>query len=161
MHLCADACCRFYSVDIFHKGHNLQCLCYLLFYKWWKPHFLISKRIFCWFLLNYTDFAHKIWHIKPSKYDSTFGTKISICLKKVRGMRLWIRTSTFNKQWPKYMSMFDTWLSNVINTESILYLYWMIPLMNYKAAKSDKLTKQSRYVGYSLRSMIDAQSRTI
>ncbi len=72
-----------------------QCLCYLLFYKWWKPHFLISKRVFNWFFLNYTDFAHKISHIKPSKDDSTFGTKISICLKKVGGMRLWIGTSTF------------------------------------------------------------------
>ncbi len=59
-----------------------QCLCYL-FYKWWKPHFLISKRVFRRFLLNYTDFAHKLSHIKPSKYDSTFSTKISICLKKV------------------------------------------------------------------------------
>ncbi len=73
-----------------------QCLCYLLFYKWWKQHFLISKRVFRWFLLNYTGFAHKIAHTKPSKYDSTFGTKISICLKKVGGMRLWIGTSTFN-----------------------------------------------------------------
>ena len=73
-----------------------QCLCYLLFYKWW-PRFLISKRVFRWFLLNYiTDFAHKISHIKPSKYDSSFGTKISICLKKVGGMRLWIVTSTFD-----------------------------------------------------------------
>ncbi len=61
-----------------------QCLCYLLFYKWWEPRFLISKRVFRWFLRNYTDFAHKISHIKPSKYGSTFGTKIS--------MRLWIGT---------------------------------------------------------------------
>ncbi len=73
-----------------------QYLCYLLFYKWWKPRFLISKRVFRWFLPNYTDFAHTISHMKPSKYDSTFGTKISICLKKVVGMRLWIGTSTFN-----------------------------------------------------------------
>ncbi len=29
-----------------------RCLCYLLFYKWWKPRFLISKRVFRWFLLN-------------------------------------------------------------------------------------------------------------
>ncbi len=57
----------------------------ILFYKWWKPRFVISKRVFRWFLLNYTDFAHKISHIKPSKYDSTFGTKISICLKKMGG----------------------------------------------------------------------------
>ena len=43
---------------------------------------LISKPVFRWFLLNYTDFVHKISHTKPSKYDSTSGTKISICLKK-------------------------------------------------------------------------------
>ncbi len=43
-----------------------------------------------------TDFAHKISYTKPSKYDSTSGTKISICLKKFGGMRLWIGTSTFN-----------------------------------------------------------------
>ncbi len=66
-----------------------------MFYKWWKPRFLISKKVFGWFLLNYTDFAHKILHIKPSKYDSTFGNKISKCLKKSWGMRLWIGTSTF------------------------------------------------------------------
>ncbi len=35
------------------------------------------------FVLNYTDFATS--HIKPSKYDSTSGTKISICLKKIGG----------------------------------------------------------------------------
>ncbi len=70
-----------------HNVSNLrkQCLCYLLFYKWWKPCFLISKRVFRWFLQNYTDFAHEISHMKPSKYYSTFGTKISICLKKVGG----------------------------------------------------------------------------
>ncbi len=78
-------------------GSNLrkQCLCYLLFYKWWKPRLLISRSVFRWFLLNYTDFAHKISHTKPSKYDPTSGTKISICLKKFGGMRLWIGTSTF------------------------------------------------------------------
>ena len=26
-----------------------QCLCYLLFYKWWKLRFIISKRVFRWF----------------------------------------------------------------------------------------------------------------
>ncbi len=61
-----------------------QCLCYLLFYKWWKLCFLISKR-------------DETSHIKLPKYDSLFGTKISICLKKVGGMRLWIGTSSFNQ----------------------------------------------------------------
>ena len=41
---------------------------------------LISKPVFRWFLLNYTDFVHKISHTKPSKYDSTSGTKISIIM---------------------------------------------------------------------------------
>ncbi len=81
-----------------------ECLCYLLFYKWWKPRFLISKRVFRWFLLNYFEFAHQISHTRPSKYDSTFGTNISICLKKVGGMRLWIGTSTFNS-WNKISSV--------------------------------------------------------
>ncbi len=35
------------------------------------------------YFLKYTDYAHKISHAKPFKYDSTFGTKILICLKKV------------------------------------------------------------------------------
>ncbi len=77
-----------------------ECLRYLLFYKWWKPRFLISKRVFGWFLLNYIEFAHQISHIRSSKYDSTFGTKISICLKKVGGMRLWIGTTSTFKLMP-------------------------------------------------------------
>ena len=31
----------------------------------------------------YIEFAHQISHIRHSKYVSTFGTKISVCLKKV------------------------------------------------------------------------------
>ena len=58
------------------------------------------------FLLNYTDFAKKKSQIKPSTYDSTFDTKVSVCLKKRWGMRLYIRTSTFNAK--KFNS--DTWL---------------------------------------------------
>ncbi len=69
----------------FVSNWRKQCLCYLLFYKWWKPRFLNSKRVFRWFLLNYIKFARQISLIRPSKYDSTFGTKISICLKKVGG----------------------------------------------------------------------------
>ncbi len=39
---------------------------------------------FFWFLLNYTDFAHKISHIKPSKYDSIIsGTNIQMFEKKL------------------------------------------------------------------------------
>ncbi len=46
-------------------------------------HIFKFQRGFRWFLLNYTDFALKISRIKPSKYDSTFGTKVCVCLKKV------------------------------------------------------------------------------
>ena len=58
--------------------------------------FLISKRDFGWFHLHCTNFAHTTSHIKPSKYDSIFDAKISMCLKKVRGMTPWIRIATFN-----------------------------------------------------------------
>ncbi len=79
----------------FESNYRKQCLCCLLFLKWWKPRFLISERIFHWFLPNYNEFAHETSHTQLSKYDSTSGTKISICLKKIGGMRLWIGTSTF------------------------------------------------------------------
>ena len=63
---------------------------------------------------NYTEFMHETLHIKPSKYDSTSGTKIYICFifsfiylfffifilagegGDEAGIRLWIGTSTFN-----------------------------------------------------------------
>ncbi len=80
----------------FESNYRKQCLCYLLFLKWWKPHCLISERVFHWFLPNYKEFAHETSHTQPSKYDSNSGTKISIWLKKIGGMRLWIGTSTFN-----------------------------------------------------------------
>ncbi len=38
---------------------------------------------------------HENSQVKPSKYDSTSGTKFSICLKTIEGMRLSIGTSTF------------------------------------------------------------------
>ncbi len=80
----------------FESYYRKLCLCYLLFLKWWKPRFLISKTVFHWFLPNYKEFVHETSHIESSKYDSTSGTKIFICLKKFWGMRLWIGTSTFN-----------------------------------------------------------------
>ncbi len=67
------------------------------------------QEVFRWFLQNYTDFGHKISHIKPSKYDSTFGIKISIYLKKVRGMRLWIGTSTCKENIVKPMKWVEKW----------------------------------------------------
>ncbi len=81
----------------FESNTRKQCLYYLLFYKMVETTFsnfleglsLISPKL-------YTEFVHESLHIQPSKYDSTSGTKISICLKKVGGMRLWIGTSTFN-----------------------------------------------------------------
>ncbi len=84
----------------FENNYRKQCLCYLLILKWWKPRFLISERVFHRFLPNYKEFAHETSHTQPSKYDSTSGTNISICLKKIGGMRLWIGTSTF-----KYRSL--------------------------------------------------------
>ena len=47
--------------------------------------FLISESVFHWFLPIYKEFAHETSHIQFSKYDSTSGTKISICLKKFGG----------------------------------------------------------------------------
>ncbi len=69
-----------------NKRKRKQCLCYLLFYKMVETHFLIiSQRVFHWFYPNYREFVHETSHIQPSKYDSTSGTKISICLKKIGG----------------------------------------------------------------------------
>ncbi len=53
--------------------------------------FLISKRSF-----HCTVFVYATSHIKPSKHNSNYGTKISITFEKNWGMMLWIRTSTFN-----------------------------------------------------------------
>ena len=107
-----------YVCTSFVSNLRKQCLCYLLFYKWWKPRFLISKRVFRWFLLNYTDLAHKISHIKPSKYDTTFGTKISICLKKVWGIRMWIGTSSFNWPYPHWFLTHLVFLSSFLSSWS-------------------------------------------
>ena len=41
------------------------------------------------------EFSHPISPRTPEKYDSTFGTKITLCLKKIGGMMLWIMSSTF------------------------------------------------------------------
>ena len=89
-----------------------HCLCYLLFYNWWKPCLLFSKRVFRCFLLNYTDFAHEISHTKPSKYDSTFGTKISICLKKVGGWGCGSEQAPLMAPKPKYRlkGFFSVWM---------------------------------------------------
>ncbi len=55
----------------------------------------IFHRVFFYsLLLNYKEFVHETSHINPSKYDSTFLTKITM-FEKNRGMRLWIGTSTF------------------------------------------------------------------
>ena len=88
--------CRYVqTMYLICKQFEKQCECYLLFYKWWKPYFLISKRAFPWFLLNYTDFAHEISHIKPSNMTQLLEPKSPYVWKKF-GMRLFIRTSTFN-----------------------------------------------------------------
>ena len=73
----------------FASNLTKQCLCYILFYKWWKPHLVISKQIFCWFLLSNTDFVNKITH---TKLMTQLLVPKSPCLKKVGEMRLWIGT---------------------------------------------------------------------
>ena len=71
-------------------------LCYLLFYLVWCPRFLISKQHFRWFLLKYLEYSHKISPQKSEKYDmKTFGIKITVSLKKIGGMMLWIMSGTF------------------------------------------------------------------
>ncbi len=54
----------------FESNCRKQCLCDLLFLKWWKPRFLISERVFHWFLPNYRELAHETSHTEPY-YDST------------------------------------------------------------------------------------------
>ena len=41
------------------------------------------------------EYSHPISPCKSEKYDATFGTKITVCLKKIGGMMLWIMSSTF------------------------------------------------------------------
>ena len=75
------------------------------------------QEVFHWFLQNYTNFAHEISHIKPSKYDSTFGTKISM-FEKSWGMRLWIGTSTFKLQYSKVLWAFPFSIQS-----NLIYMY--------------------------------------
>ncbi len=51
-----------------------------LFYKMWQSHKRLNG-----FLLNYTAFVYTTTHIKPSKHDSTSGTKSQYLLKTVGG----------------------------------------------------------------------------
>ncbi len=37
-----------------------QCLCYLLFYEWWKPHFLTFKRFFFFFFADFSSKLHRL-----------------------------------------------------------------------------------------------------
>ncbi len=69
----------------FESNNRNQCLCYLLFYQMVETRFLISERVFHWFLPNYIQFVHETSHTQPSKYNATSGTRISICLKKIGG----------------------------------------------------------------------------
>ncbi len=75
---------------------------------------------FFWFLLNYTDFVLKISHTKPSKYDSTFGTKISICL-----LRLLIGTSIFN-YWVLILYHVQWSVTEMCHLMFTWYLHWEI-----------------------------------
>ncbi len=66
--------------------------------------FLNSKRVFHWFLFNFTDFVTcmPLHTFQPSKYDSTSGAKISMFEKKSWEMRLYIRT----RPWTEYFIIF-------------------------------------------------------
>ncbi len=112
----------------FESSNRKQCLCYFLFLKWWKPRFLISERVFHWFLPDYKEFAHETSHTQPSKYDSNSGTKISMCLKKIGGMRLWIGTSTF-----KLITNITCDEKKHLNFNNVQILVWMSIIEVYES----------------------------
>ena len=47
------------------------------------------------------EYSHPISPCKSEKYDATFGTTITVCLKKIGGMMLWIMSGTFNPNPPR------------------------------------------------------------
>ena len=53
----------------FRSNRRKLCLCYLLFYLVWWPHFLISKQHVRWFLLKCLEYSHQISPQKSKKYD--------------------------------------------------------------------------------------------
>ncbi len=75
------------------------------------------QRRFCWFFLNCSDFMHQISHTKPSKCDSIFGTKISVCLKiKIGGWgcgtkQAAVKGKTCQKRttWCPFLTYLKTW----------------------------------------------------
>ena len=81
---------------LFGSNEENPCLCCILFYILVVTTFRIFKQHFHWFLPNYMEFSHPISPRTSEKYDSTFGTKITVCLKKFWGMMLWIMSGTFN-----------------------------------------------------------------
>ncbi len=86
------------------KHFEKPMLMLILFYKWWKPRFLISKRVFRWFLLNYIEFAHQISHIKAFQIWLNLWYQNLHMFEKSWGMRLWIGTSTFKKRFWRFLS---------------------------------------------------------
>ena len=71
---------------------------------------------FCWFLLNYTDFAHATSEIKPSKYDVTSGSKIYLRLKKKKlcGWGCGLEQAPLRPQWKsqRIMGLIYSYLLN-------------------------------------------------
>ena len=55
------------------------------------------------------EFSHPISPRTSEKYDSTFGTKIAVCLTKIGGMMLWIMSGTFKSWW--YRFELNQWFS--------------------------------------------------
>ena len=113
----------------FESNNRKQCLCYLLYYKMVETRFLISKKVFHWFLSNYTEFVHETF-IQPSKYDSTSGPKISICLKKW-GMRLWIGTSTFNVSVFLFVCLLVGWFLLCLFVRLLGFLFCVLLLLYF------------------------------
>ncbi len=77
----------------------------LFVYKWWKPHFLISKRFFADFSRTTLTLRIKFHTQSLLNITQLLVPKSQYVWKKVWGMRLWIGTSTFNMKTPNRHSM--------------------------------------------------------
>ncbi len=49
--------CKFVSLLKVISENNINVIYCRI--KWWQPHFLISKTVFHWFLLNFSEFVHE------------------------------------------------------------------------------------------------------
>ena len=64
------------------------------------------------------EYSHQTSLQKSEKYDKTFGTKITVGLKTIGGMMLWVMSGTFNTNvavfWPQ-LSVIKTQKSLLIS----------------------------------------------